>query len=207
MIANSVSTFGTFNVIIQFDGTFNCQPQLQWANEQAHSLCLSLRVIQRFIHILVIIKLTVNELYATAYNLYRLRRLTLARIVCHRHQRFFELLRALINSFQWQDSGTDRQTGRSAVQCIARRVHSLLLAAVMCTLRIRHVGRADLVSHCDCVVFFYFWADMTFALPDWRLSGRTWHVLGQFPVTAPVPPTVIACCSCWCCYCCCSGAC
>lgn len=153
MIANSVSTFGTFNVIIQFDGTFNCQPQLQWANEQAHSLSLSLspRVIQRLIHILVIIKLTVNELYATAYNLYRLRRLTLARIVCHRHQRFVELLRALINSFQWQDSETD-----SAVQCIARRVHSLLLAAVMCTLRIRHVGRADLVSHCDCVYFFTF---------------------------------------------------
>lgn len=114
MIANSVSTFSTFNVIIQFDGTFNCQPQLQWANEQAHSLSLSLspRVIQRLIHILVIIKLTVNELYATAYNLYRLRRLTLARIVCHRHQRFVELLRALINSFQWQDSGTDRQTAQ-----------------------------------------------------------------------------------------------
>lgn len=115
MIANSVSTFGTFNVIIQFDGTFNCQPQLQWANEQAHSLSLSPRVIQRFIHILVIIKLTVNELYATAYNLYRLRRLTLARIVCHRHQRFVELLRALINSFQWQDSGTDRP--RSSMHC------------------------------------------------------------------------------------------
>lgn len=60
-------------------------------------------------------------------------------------------------------------------------VHSLLGCSMLCILRIRHVGRRWLTS-LIVLLCFSLLSDLIFALYDWRLSGRAWHVLGH-----PVP--------------------
>lgn len=79
------------------------------------------------------------------------------------------------------------------------------LRSVLCILRIRHVGCLSWLF--VCIAFLVFVAfpqtwHLHLHLYDWRLSGRAWHVLGQFPAPSPPParPPTVSVSVCWCHY-------